>query len=50
LLELLRAKVKSEKLGEGDRAYDLLVLLEKDGSKGINNPELYEKLIEEAMR
>jgi nitrate/TMAO reductase-like tetraheme cytochrome c subunit len=50
LLELLRAKVKSEKLGEGDRAYDLLVLLEKDGSKGIHNPELYEKLIEEAMR
>jgi hypothetical protein len=26
------------------------MLLEKDGSKGIHNPELYEKLIEEALK
>jgi nitrate/TMAO reductase-like tetraheme cytochrome c subunit len=50
LLNRLREKVKKEKLREGDRAYNLLVLLETDGSKGIHNPELYEKLIQEALK
>ncbi len=50
LLEKLRAKVKGENLGKGDKAFDTLVFLEKDGSKGIHNPELYEKLIEEALK
>ena len=50
LLNRLREKVKKEKLREGDGAYDLLVLLETDGSKGIHNPELYEKLIQEALK
>jgi nitrate/TMAO reductase-like tetraheme cytochrome c subunit len=50
LLDRLREKVKKETLRAGAPAYDLLVLLEKDGSKGIHNPELYEKLIEEALK
>jgi len=50
LLKKLREKVKRDNLGKGDHAYDILMLLEKDGSKGIHNPELYEKLIEEALK
>jgi len=50
LLNRLREKVKKEKLREGDGAYDLLVLLETDGSKGIHNPGLYEKLIRGALK
>ncbi len=50
LLKRLREKVNGKKYRRGDYAYDTLVLLEKDGSKGIHNPELYEKLIEEALK
>ncbi|MFC2146538.1 cytochrome c3 family protein [Acidobacteriota bacterium] len=49
-LKQLREKVKQNNLRPGDMAYDTLMLLEKDGSKGIHNPELYEKLIEEALK
>jgi len=49
-VEKLREKVKRDKLKPGDRAYDILLFLEKDGSKGIHNPELYEKLVEEGMK
>jgi hypothetical protein len=49
-LKQLRKKVKQNNLRPGDIAYDTLMLLEKDGSKGIHNPELYEKLIEEALK
>lgn len=49
-LKQLREKVTGEKLGKGDHAYDVLMFLEKDGSKGIHNPELYEKLSDEALR
>jgi len=47
LLKKLREKVEKEKLGKGHKAYDTLIFLEKDGSKGIHNPELYESLVEE---
>jgi nitrate/TMAO reductase-like tetraheme cytochrome c subunit len=50
LLNQLKRKVKQLNLRRGDPAYDTLVLLESDGSKGIHNPELYEKLIEEALK
>jgi 5-methylcytosine-specific restriction endonuclease McrA len=46
----LREKVKNENLKEGDKAFDTLKLLEKDGSKGMHNPELYETLAEEALK
>jgi hypothetical protein len=46
----LREKVKQNNLRQGDSAYDMLMLLEKDGSKGIHNPELYEKILEEALK
>jgi len=49
-LNQLREKVKKEKLKQGDLAYDVLQLLEKDGSRGIHNPELYETLLEEALK
>jgi len=49
-LKQLREKVKKNNLRPGNLAYDTLMLLEKDGSKGIHNPELYEKLIEEALK
>jgi hypothetical protein len=49
-LNRLRKKVEQNNLREGDPAYDMLMLLEKDGSKGIHNPELYEKLLEEALK
>ena len=49
-LEQLREKVKKENLKQGNLAYDVLQLLEKDGSKGIHNPELYEKLLDEALK
>ena len=50
LLKQLREKVKRNKPREGDPAFDTLLLLEKDGSKGIHNPELYEKLLQEALK
>lgn len=50
LLQKLREKVRQNRLDKGDPAYDILMLLERDGSKGIHNPELYEKLIEEAIK
>ena len=50
LLTRLRERVRRESLGKGVLAYDTLMLLEKDRSKGIHNPELYEKLIKEAMK
>jgi len=50
LLTKLKQKVETEKLEQGHPAYDTLLLLEKDGSKGIHNPELYEKLVREAMK
>ncbi|MCP5048848.1 MAG: hypothetical protein GY940_16875 [bacterium] len=50
LLKKLREKVQKEKLAEGHPAYDTLKMLEKDGSKGIHNPDLYELLIQEAMK
>lgn len=49
-LEELRKKVKSKGLKRGDKAYDTLIFLERDGSKGIHNPELYEILIKEALK
>ena len=49
-LALLREKVQSQRLRGGDRAFEILRLLEKDGSRGIHNPELYETLAEEAMQ
>jgi hypothetical protein len=49
-LKQLRKKVMQKKLRSGDIAYDTLIMLERDGSKGIHNPELYEKLIEEALK
>jgi nitrate/TMAO reductase-like tetraheme cytochrome c subunit len=50
LLNRLREKVKRKKLKRGDSAYDVLRMLEIDGSRGIHNPELYEALIEEALK
>ncbi len=50
LLKQLRKKVTANKLRKGHPAYDTLRILEKDGSKGIHNPELYEKLVEEALK
>ncbi|MCK4765466.1 MAG: NapC/NirT family cytochrome c, partial [Candidatus Aminicenantes bacterium] len=50
LLERLREKVRRGNLRRGDKAYDTLLFLEKDGSKGIHNPELYQELIEEALK
>jgi hypothetical protein len=50
LLNRLRKKVKESKLRAGDIPYEILKLLENDGSKGIHNPELYEKLLEEALK
>jgi nitrate/TMAO reductase-like tetraheme cytochrome c subunit len=50
LLKRLREKVRKENLDKGNKAYDILMLLERDGSKGIHNPELYEKLVEEALK
>jgi nitrate/TMAO reductase-like tetraheme cytochrome c subunit len=50
LLNRLKEKVKSEGLKKGDFAYDTLMLLEKDGSRGIHNPELYEILTKEALK
>ncbi len=49
IIKKLRGRVEKDKLRKGDAAYDLLKLLEKDGSKGIHNPELYDKLYEEAL-
>lgn len=50
LLNELKRIVKNKGLRKGDPAYDTLLLLQKDGSKGIHNPELYEKLVEEALK
>ncbi|MCP5103131.1 MAG: hypothetical protein GY950_07125 [bacterium] len=50
LLKQLRETVTKKGLRKGEPAYDTLMMLEKDGSKGIHNPELYEKLIEEALK
>lgn len=50
LLKELRKKVESKGLRKGDPAFDILLLLEKDGSRGIHNPELYEKLVTEALK
>lgn len=49
LLKRLKEKVEKNKLKKGDPAYDLLLLLQRDGSKGIHNPELVEKLVEEGL-
>jgi len=49
LMQTLRDTVKRENLRKGDKRYDTLRLLEKDGSKSIHNPELYEALIHEAL-
>ncbi|MEN8155203.1 MAG: NapC/NirT family cytochrome c [Acidobacteriota bacterium] len=49
LMERLKKKVEKEKLESGNRAYDIYKLLLKDGSKGIHNPELYEKLISDLL-
>jgi nitrate/TMAO reductase-like tetraheme cytochrome c subunit len=49
LIEKLRDRVKREGLRRGDNAFDVLRLLEKDGSRGIHNPELYEKLVREVV-
>lgn len=45
----LEQKVKKEGLKRGHPAYDVLQLLRRDGSKGIHNPELYDKLVEDAL-
>jgi hypothetical protein len=45
----LRDKVSRDRLRKGDKVFDTLQLLEKDGSKGIHNPELFEKLIKQAL-
>lgn len=49
LLKKLNEKIKSENLKPGAPAYNMLIMLEKDGSKGVHNPELYDKLAEEAL-
>lgn len=49
LLIELKEKIKTNKLKKGDKAVETLRLLERDGSRGIHNPELYEKLIREAL-
>ncbi len=49
LMNKLKKKIEEEKLKSGNRVYDLYKLLLKDGSKGIHNPELYEKLISELL-
>ncbi len=49
-LKRLRDKVQKEQLSKGNLSYDTLLLLEKDGSKGVHNPELIEKLLAEALR
>ena len=49
LIDKLKKKIEDEKLQSGNRVYDLYKLLLKDGSKGIHNPELYEKLISELI-
>ncbi len=45
LMQKLKMKIEKENLGSGNRLFELYKLLKKDGSKGIHNPELYEKLI-----
>jgi hypothetical protein len=50
LLKKLRDKIKQQNLPKDHPAYKALMLLEKDGSKGIHNPELYEALTEEALK
>lgn len=49
-LKKLREKVRSKNLKKGNPAYDILKILERDGSKGIHNPELYEHLADEALK
>ena len=50
IINKLKNKVKVEKLRKGDPAYDMLKLLEKDGSKGIHNPELYEMIYKAVLK
>lgn len=50
LLGKLEKKVRKLNLKKGDKAFDLLILLNRDGSNGIHNPELYEKLIRNALK
>jgi len=50
MMESLRRKITRDKLKKGDFTYETLLLLQKDGSKGVHNPDLYEKLIDEALK
>ena len=49
LIKRLEKKIQSEKLSSEHPAVLLLKNLKKDGSRGIHNPDLYEKLIEDAL-
>ena len=49
LMEKLKVKIAKENLGSGNRIFELYKLLKKDGSKGIHNPELYEKIITDLL-
>lgn len=50
LVRKLRQKIEYGKLPENHPVYETLILLQRDGSKGIHNPELYEQLVEEALK
>jgi len=49
LLKKLKEKIDKDKLPQGSRAVEIYKLLLKDGSRGIHNPELYEKLITDLL-
>lgn len=49
LMKKLKKRIGKENTESGNRAYEIYKLLLKDGSKGIHNPELYEKLISELL-
>ncbi len=50
LFKMLERKIKTENLPKTHRAVRLLKFLQQDGSSGIHNPDLYERLIEEALK
>ena len=50
LMEKLKAKITKENSKKGSRAYEIFYLLQKDGSRGVHNPELYEKLINDVIK
>jgi len=50
LMSRLREKIKEHNLGKDSNASKLLSILEEDGSRGIHNPDLYQQLIEDALK